>query len=70
MARKKLNVEKRVLRLYAGDTDTIKEFYPGIPYNAVVREIVHAFVENLKNGTNEPLVYDPHKLNVEDLTHD
>lgn len=67
MARKKLNVEKRSVRFYIGDLDVIAQHYPDIPYNAVVREIIHIFAENLRTGQSQPLVYDPANLRLEDL---
>lgn len=63
MARKKLNVEKRPIRFYKGDIDLIQEHFPDIPYNAIIRELIHIYAQNLSRGQNNPLVYDPNQIN-------
>lgn len=67
MARKKLNVEKKPIRFYKGDIDLIQEHFPDIPYNAIVRELIHIYAQNLVSGQNNPLIYDPSNIKIEDL---
>lgn len=41
-------LENVALRLYAGDKEVLKRFYPEIGYNAAIREIVTKHVAKLK----------------------
>ena len=70
MPRKKLNVEQALIRFYKGDIDTIREAYPDLAYNGVVREVIHRFAENLRNGTREPIDYDPNALRIKETQND
>lgn len=68
MSRKKLNVEKKSIRFYKGDIDIIEKHYPNIPHNAIVRELIHIFANNLESGRTDPLVYDPSRIQLEHLS--
>lgn len=65
MPRKNLNLEKRQLRLHKGDVEIIQNKFPHIPYNAIMREIIHAFAKSIEQGGSGVIQYDPNSLKVE-----
>lgn len=55
-------LEPVALRLYSGDKDVLKEFYPELGYNSAVREIVHRHVKALRERATRQGVTDNERL--------
>lgn len=45
-----LDLEKVTIRLHRGDKDEIQRIHPELGHNAVIREIVHAWVRKEKHA--------------------
>lgn len=65
MARDKRDYEKKLINFIPGDIDTIREAYPNLSYNGIVRNIVHQFAEGIRSGKLQPIQYDPSNIKVE-----
>lgn len=52
-----LPLETISIRLYEGDKDVLRQFYPEIGYNAAIRELVHKHVAKLRERLNRQQGY-------------
>ena len=64
MARDKTNYEKKLINFIPGDLDTIRETFPDLSYNGVVRNLIHQYAEGLRSGRIKPIKYDPSKIEL------
>lgn len=60
----KVNFDKKLINFIPGDIDTIREHYPDISYNGIVRTVIHAYAEGLRSGRAGSVTYDPQSIKI------
>lgn len=55
MKQSKKPLKMMAIRLYEGDTDELKRFFPGLSYQQIVREKIHKLVLDLQAKEQERL---------------
>lgn len=64
MARPAQNFEKKLIGFFPGDIDTIRQAYPDLSYNGIIRSIIHQYAEGLRTGKLKPLQFNPTDIKV------
>ena len=52
---KKSNLEKRTIRLYAGDAEKLAKFFPQVGYNLAIRTMVRNTIKKLEEEFQQKL---------------
>lgn len=64
MSRAKAEYEKKLINFIPGDLDTIREAYPNLSYNGIVRNLIHQYASGLRSGKIKPIQFDPSKIEL------